>query len=193
MRFTVVPHAGRDQLPATGKALILMDCLTMDPFRLNTTRIESYMGLRVPIETGRPAIAVGGHVNPEDLDLGGENGGSVASNGGTARRDIGDPKPAQLQITGNCCTRRDTHGRGGALAHARRRSRRGERTGLGAALKWRDSGRRCSTWNTDGDRLRVWSSRVPRAHRLPPIPTFCGPRGWLRPASAASLCPSGSP
>jgi hypothetical protein len=181
MRFTVVRHAGRDQLPATGKALILMDCLTMDPFRLNTTRIESYMGLRVPIETGRPAIAVGGRVNPENLDLGDENVGAVASNGGTARRDIADPKPAQLQITGNCCTRRDADGCGGALAHTRRSSRRGERTGLDAALKWRDSGRRCSTWNTDGDRLRVWSWRVPGAHRLPPIPTFCGPRGLARP------------
>jgi hypothetical protein len=201
--FHVEPHERRDEVrcgpprrprraPATGWALIQMDCLTMDPFWLINTRIESYMGLRVLKGTGRPAIAVSGRVNSDTFDLRDGNVGAVGSNGVTVRWDVGDPEPAQLQINGNCCSRRDTHGKDGALAHTRRRGRRGERTGLGAALKWRNSARLRSTWNTDGDPLRVWSSRVRRAHRRPPIPTFCGPSGWLRPAAAASLCPRGS-
>jgi len=82
MRPTPVRHAGRDELAVTANALILMDCLTMDPLCLNNTRIESYMDLLALIRTGRPAIADGLHVNPGDFDSGGESLRDVASHEG---------------------------------------------------------------------------------------------------------------
>jgi hypothetical protein len=192
MRSTPVHPAGRDELAATDNALIRMDCLATDPFGLNNIRIESYMDLLALTRTGRPAIAEGLHVNPGDFDSVGESVRDVASGGGwqlgvlvirgrLSGRSKGIAAPSEILREG------------AARSCARRYSTRsGERTPPGAAVEWRDTDRRRSTWNTDRDPMRVWDSRLPRGYRLPPIPTLCRPRGWLQPAAAASPCPSHS-
>jgi hypothetical protein len=190
---TQARHAGRDEFAATANALILMDCLTMDPFSLINSRIESDMGLLALVRTGRPSVVDGLHVDPGDFNSG-ESVGAVAGHGGwpvgvlvirgrLSGRSKGIAAPSERLREG------------AAPSRARRcSSRSGERTRPGAAVEWRDTGRRRSTWNTDCDPVRVWDSRLARAHRLPPIPipTLCRPRGRLQLAAAASPCPSRS-
>jgi hypothetical protein len=189
--LTTVRNEGRAELAATVWDLQSQDCLTTDPFRLTDVRIGSYMGLLVPIRTGRPTIADGLHVDADDLDLRGDVGGAAA-NGWPARWGALDSKPVELRIKEDYRADRETRQRATRSRARRWASTSGERTRFPAAVKRGSARPRCSTWNAHEDPKRVWDSRLAQDRRAPPNPTSCGPQSWRQPAAAASPDPSGS-
>jgi hypothetical protein len=162
----------------------------MDPFGLINIRIESYMGLLMPIRTETSAITDGLHVNLDDFDLGGESVGALGGNGGMARRDARGSEPAELQINENWRTTRDTRGSCSTLRRTRLRQQHPRANPT--RCSFRVAGHRSSVFHVEhGSRPKEGLGLASATgHRRPPMPTFCRARGWLQPAAVASLHPS---
>ncbi len=194
MRLTPVRDADRAEPAATAKALILMDCLTMDPFGLINIRIESYMGLFVLMRTQEPTGADGVRVKSGEFGLGGENGGAAAAPGA---QGVSGSTVARSRLR---CRAKAIAARSQTLWEAAGRSstrvyagNNRERARLGAAVERQQTGRQCSTWNTDGDPMP--SLALAPATRLSATldPHILRTEGWVQPAAVPPLCPSRSP
>ncbi len=149
-----VRDAGRGKLAATARALILMDCLTIDPFGLINIRIESYMGLFVLMRRQEPTRADGARVKSGEFGLDGESGGAAAAPGaqGASRSTVARSRLRcrAKSIAAKGQTLWDAAGPGRSSARVYAGNNR-ERARLSAAVERQQTGCPCSTWNTDGE------------------------------------------